>query len=254
MDQGNPRVNGPTQVVEVHGGHRMRVHIGGDISPSLIATGEYHPKMTACWERLLREDMIVVDVGAHVGYFSLLAAKKVGPKGRVYAFEPEESNYRLLEENIELNGYHNIIAYKLAISNKRGQGGLVYHGWGNGGHWLSRNGGGQPVTVVRLDDILQTKIDICKIDTEGHEVDVFEGMADLLKANRLMKLFVEYLPHGLIRIGRQPHILIDMLIEQGFEIEDIGESHWLEGKVNAERLDIRYPPDKWTNLLAWRLE
>ena len=62
--------------------------------------------------------MVIIDVGAHVGYYSLLAARQVGPTGRVYAFEPDSSNHDLLLGNIERNGYTNIVAMRKAVSNR----------------------------------------------------------------------------------------------------------------------------------------
>ena len=70
--------------------------------------------MTALVKRIVRNGDIVVDIGAHIGYYTLIFARLVGPKGKVFAFEPEPNNFNLLIKNIKINGYKNIIPVQKA--------------------------------------------------------------------------------------------------------------------------------------------
>jgi FkbM family methyltransferase len=69
---------------------------------------------------IVKEGMVVVDIGANIGYYTLIAAKLVGKSGIVYVFEPMPSNYECLCKNIEVNGYTNVVLIQKAVSNKYG--------------------------------------------------------------------------------------------------------------------------------------
>jgi predicted methyltransferase len=67
-----------------------------------MANDRYEPAITRLFQETLQPGMVVIDIGAHVGYYTLLAAKLVGPTGKIYAFEPEPGNNEALNKNIEL--------------------------------------------------------------------------------------------------------------------------------------------------------
>lgn len=72
-------------------------------------------------KKLVKENDHVIDIGAHIGYYTLLLAKLVGKNGRVFAFEPESQNFELLKKNIEINGYQNVILEQKGVSDKTGK-------------------------------------------------------------------------------------------------------------------------------------
>jgi precorrin-6B methylase 2 len=80
----------------------------------------YEPMTTLAFHTLVQPGDRVVDVGAHVGYFTLLAARLCGPNGRVFAFEPHPDNFRLLERNIRENGAENVTAVRKAVADRAG--------------------------------------------------------------------------------------------------------------------------------------
>lgn len=152
----------------------------------------------------LRESDIFVDIGSHIGYFSLLAASLVGEKGNVFAFEPEPVNYNWLVENINLNSLQNVTAYNVALGNEEKQ---TQFFQGNpervndGGHalWdISQCFGDNlspesvaemrqciQVTLKRLENCLPhdlSKIRMIKIDAEGAEMGVLQGSDRILRA------------------------------------------------------------------------
>jgi tRNA G37 N-methylase Trm5 len=102
-------------VLIVHG-HKMLLASHG-YPPLQMVNGAWERDTVRLFERILRAGDVVVDIGAHVGYFTLIAARSVGPEGRVYAFEPDPENYALLVRNIELNGYQNIMPIQKAVWN-----------------------------------------------------------------------------------------------------------------------------------------
>jgi len=124
-----------------------------------------------------------IDIGANIGYFSLLASKLVGAKGRIIAFEPNPLTINRLKKNMELNYSGNIELIEVALSNKEGEVQLFRPKDETHGLTSMRNHGWQNtecynVQTKLLDDILPPKIssiDLIKIDVEGAELLVFEG-------------------------------------------------------------------------------
>src|SRR5437762_1103185 len=81
----------------------------------------YEPETQQALRKLIRPGMTVFDVGANSGYFTLLMADRVGPAGRVYSFEPHPANFELLLSNIQANSLAHVHAFKLALSDRRGE-------------------------------------------------------------------------------------------------------------------------------------
>ena len=108
----SPGGAGPAQI---HG-HTMYLASSGSYPPLDMAMGRYEPETTRLFKETVKPGMVVVDIGAHVGYYTLLAAKQVGPDGKVYAFEPEPGNHALLLKNIGMNGYDNVVATPTTVA------------------------------------------------------------------------------------------------------------------------------------------
>lgn len=193
---------------------------------------------TELFEKVVKEGDIVVDLGANIGYYTLLAARLVGKKGKVYAFEPEPINYSLLIKNIELNGYDNIVPVQKAVSNTAGTVRLFLAYKSTEGHaiYQPNNAIYQPnnkkrefveVESVTLDEFFKDKkcpINVIKMDIEGAEIAAFLGMGRLLRENKNLKLFVEFNPFRIRRSGVSPEDFARMLLEDyGFSILAIGD-------------------------------
>lgn len=155
------------------------------ISPDQRALlGQYEPGVVTLMLELLREGMTFCDAGANIGAFTLLAAKLVGPEGRVIAFEPIPENAEVLRRNVGLNGYQNVEIIQKAVSNKSGIAQMYLSNWG-GCHSLFPNpihASGRLITVetVRLDSLPKMKqVDLLKIDVEGAEVAVLESLGEI---------------------------------------------------------------------------
>ena len=120
-------------------GSRMYLNIADIVLvPALITHGVYCRYETQSFKTLIKPGMVVLDIGANIGYYTLIAARLVENSGRVYALEPESENFSILRRNVELNNYGNIIVKQEALSNKRGKAKLYKDKLNLGGHSLSR--------------------------------------------------------------------------------------------------------------------
>jgi FkbM family methyltransferase len=141
--------------------------------------------------------MNVIDIGAHIGTYSILAAEKVGDIGKVISVEPEPRNYEQLKKNIELNKFKNVITKNMALSDHEGLEKLYLNIDNSGGHSLTFQKDKNSyinVTVKTLDNLIEElnlkKIDIIKIDAEGSEIPILKGAEKTLKNNPDMKIIV----------------------------------------------------------------
>jgi len=135
------------------------------------------------FEKFVRKNDVVYDIGAHAGYFTLLASYLVGDEGKVYSFEPNKRVFNALNKNIKINNCRNTFVFNIAVSDKNSY--LFFKtGKGSGTGRLS-DVGEYKVEVVKLDDFV-CKGDIfgpnvIKIDVEGEELNVLKGAKNLLE-------------------------------------------------------------------------
>jgi FkbM family methyltransferase len=224
-----------TRPVNVRG-HQMRLAHRESTNLGLtlkMLLGVYEPGTTQLIESTVKPGMIVVDVGAHAGYYTLLAARLAGPEGKVYAFEADPANYRLLIENIELNAYTNIHAVPQAVAGSTGRLSFYISPWGSDRNSLYQDNTGPEarrveVDAVTLDDFMarlgRPAIDLIKMDIEGAEFVALEGMKETLEKTR--KLIIEFSPAALQAGHVKPEDLLNRLSRFGFGfsvIEDDGD-------------------------------
>ena len=153
----------------------------------------------------VKPGMTVMDIGAHLGFFSILLADGVGPTGKVYAFEPEEKNFERLQLNLEANGFSWVSAYPMAFSDESGKQKLMLHYQYSSGHFLARSvsqaridalgHGTQEVCVTTLDEVMENqnlrRIDLIKIDAEGSEALILRGGQKMLSSGAARHLICE---------------------------------------------------------------
>lgn len=174
------------------------------IAPTMRAAAVWEVAETVLVLRTLRPRMRVIDVGAHVGYYSVLFSRCVGTHGSVLAFEPEPNNYRLLSANLLLNDCRNARAQPLALAAAAGHDTLYLSANNLGDHRLLPTPGRRSVDVQTID--LDTAagagpIDFVKIDTQGAEPRVLTGMAGIIRQNReRLACMIEFAP-GLLALG-----------------------------------------------------
>lgn len=148
--------------------------------------GSYEYEQRLLFERLVMEGSVVFDVGAHVGFYTLLAATLVGTRGRVYAFEPMPANIQYLKEHLRLNRVTNVTVIEKAVSESAGTAAFAIEPSSSMAHFAEQ--GEITVPTVSLDDLFsQGEIpapDYIKIDVESAEWLVLMGAENLLRRAR----------------------------------------------------------------------
>ncbi|NJK62833.1 MAG: FkbM family methyltransferase [Synechococcaceae cyanobacterium SM2_3_1] len=163
------------------------------IQRSIYYLGYWEIRETRLLRKILRPGDTFVDVGANIGWFSILAAQLVQEQGQVLAFEPSEVLCGLIRRNIEVNGLKNIQLEKLALSNRSGRAQLIFPSAINQGAATLRPVDSETsalpseeIETIRFDEYdwpqQPDSIRLLKIDTEGAEPLVLEGMANLIQA------------------------------------------------------------------------
>lgn len=172
------------------------------------------------YRKVIRSDMVVVDIGANVGIYTLHALKA---GAEVYAFEPTPETFNILRHNVALNGFEyspKVHLYNSAVSDREEMTEFAVVSNSCGHNSMFRENKDDKiirVPTVRLDDTLDgIKIDCFKVDVEGAEMLVLNGMESLLKNNASVVGFVEFAPGNLRRSGIEPRDLYDRLNQMGF--------------------------------------
>jgi FkbM family methyltransferase len=179
----------------------------------------------------------VLDIGANIGYYTLIFAKLVGEHGKVFAFEPDPTNFALLKKNVEINGYSNVILVPKAVSNENKKAKLYLCEQNQGMHRVYNSvfcNDSIDIEFLRLDDYFQDdKINFIKIDIEGAEYAAIQGMQNLLNRNREAKLLTEFSPAASLENGIDSTDYLKILVDLGFNIYSVGENIEL---VNIDKL------------------
>jgi FkbM family methyltransferase len=174
---------------------------------------------------LVRPGQTVADVGANQGIFTLLLSGLVGPSGSVLAFEPEPHLFRALSENCRRNGVRNVELFGFALSDRRGRAALHVSAVHSGDNRLDAAPGPGPmidVDVLPLDEVLAgRRVDLVKIDVQGHEPRVLAGMKRGLHQDPAPVLVLEFWPDGLRQAGHEPDELLAGLRAIGYKLHVI---------------------------------
>ena len=193
-----------------------------------LLLGTYEAGTVRRYRALLRPGGIVFDVGAHVGYHTLRFAALVGRGGRVFAFEPHAGNFRLLRRNVERRALPQVTPIPHAVSDAPGR--QSFHetplSMGHSLLPLKEHTGHVEVTRTSLDHFVREqsieRADLIKIDVEGAEPEVLEGMRGLAARSPGLGVIVEFKPALLARRGFPPTELPQRLASMGFTVSRIG--------------------------------
>ena len=176
--------------------------------------------LSSSWERELKDalrflhGMNFLDVGAHLGRYTLRAAKKIGSNGKVIAVEPNKDNYAFLVRNIRLNRFDNCLALNIAGYSSNSEVELFF-GEDSARHSIKEDFGKgfYRVKARILDDVLKENgirsVDLIKVDVEGAELEVLKGLNNTLKKQN-PKLIIEVLK-------RDKRKIADYLTSLGYE-------------------------------------
>lgn len=228
----------------------MYTHPANDIyiGESIRGKRNWEPFETGVPIANLRPGDTMVDLGANIGYYSLVAAAVVGEAGRVYAFEPDPGNFELLRRNIELNGFGQIDARNVAVSDTRGFTRLFLSGENQGDHRIYSPGEGEEsrrrasveVACVDFDSFTEEEglsPSLIKIDTQGAEAAILRGMRRLAARRRgRMKMLVEFWPYGLRTAGSSAEEMLSILEDFGLEISAIDNNAGSMVRMSREEI------------------
>ena len=189
------------------------------MTPLISETGHWELEESEFLAATLREGDTFLDVGANIGYMTVLGARLVGAAGRVIAVEPDDDNLLLLRANLWRNGLTAEIA-PIAAYSRRGFVHFVRSDVNRGDHQVHEGARGGPlIPCARLDELLgDVRVDVAKIDTQGVDHEVLEGMAGLLRRNPAMTVLSEFWLEGLDDRGVDPLAVLARYRELGFSL------------------------------------
>lgn len=173
------------------------------ISENLLFSNNWEEYETKLFKKNIKKGDTILDIGAHIGYYTLIAANLVGRKGKVYAFEPDPKNFKLLEKNVKENKYKNVILVNKAVTRSNGKIKLFLSKENTGDHRIySSDDQRENISIesIYLDDFFKNqniKINLIKMDIQGAELEALKGGVKTLKKNPNVKIFTEFWPSGL---------------------------------------------------------
>jgi FkbM family methyltransferase len=232
-------------------GHDLLLDEGDSLA---LAGGIYEPEEKAWYERTVRPGDFVVEVGANLGYFSLVFGRAVGPKGRVVSYEPDPDVGQILRRNAAVNGYSNLEVRPVAVADQTGTMTFYRDPKTTGDNRLFSHGHDRDsfsVPVVTLDENLaefSERIDLVKMDIQGAEPLALDGMERLLQERPPRRMLIEFWPHGIAGMGRDPARMIDVLRAAGYHLTRLDDHTEFElGRALREMT----PENKdWVNLIC----
>jgi len=225
---------------------------------SISHYGTYEKLEAKIMEEKIKVGNITVDVGANIGLHTLNMARIVGNTGRVFAFEPDPSNFEILEKNVKINNYQNIILEQKAVGDKHGRT-TLYQSDNPGNHRLfplTKQAKGQiQVELTSLDKYftdsnLANKINFIKIDVEGFEFSVLKGMKNILKNNKKIKILFENMQINTIEAGFTPIKVLNYLTSYDFKLFCLDDStkKLLHVSNNEEILKLCVTPNNYISI------
>ncbi len=258
------------RVVRVRTGDCFVVDTQDLIQRYLYLFGVWEPHMTGWLQRRLRPGDTFVDVGANIGYFSLLASRLVGSEGHVVAIEASPVFHQSLLRNVRLNGRHNVRAINTAVSGKRellefvlasdrnlGANSIVPY---DGPAASTFEVEARPLTeVLTATEIAAARV--IKIDVEGAEGSVVRGMAPLLGRLRSdVEITVEVTPERMAKLGDSAEELLGTMRDHGFHVYRLANDYAPESYPAALRgrssVPVRWrgPVDAESDLVFSRVD
>jgi|WetSurMetagenome_2_1015567.scaffolds.fasta_scaffold41886_2 FkbM family methyltransferase len=228
------------------------------ISQELILSNKWEKLQTKIFKQNIKKGDVVVDVGAHIGYYTIIAACIVGDSGKVYAFEPDLKNFKILLQNIKANKLNNVIAINKAVSEKNTKLNLFINPNNTGDHRIyecDEKRKSIDIDAVTLNSELKNvKVNLIKMDIQGSEILALKGANNIFAGNKTLKMIIEFWPRGLNLGGGSAKELLRIIQQNKFSLYDIDEIRNELVVTSVEELLIKYgySPDAFTNLLCVR--
>jgi FkbM family methyltransferase len=233
------------------------------ISRDLLQSGIWEAFETRVFCRLCRQDDIVADIGANIGWYTSLAGRVIGDGGRVFAYEPDPTNFALLLANVENTPRKSQIqTCNIALADNDTPSTLFLCPSNLGDHRLFDDGTAREAIAVRVDTLDRIfgastfRPTIVKSDTQGSEARILRGGSGMFDDGWRPIMILEFWPFGLTHAGDSPAKLYERLAELGYEMFELAEESPKLVPVSRERLmrriedDIAPRTQGYTNLLC----
>jgi len=223
--------------------------------------GVYEKGETAFVQRSLQSGMTVLDIGANVGYYTALATRAVGPSGRVIALEPDPQSFEYLEQTIAANKVGNVNAFRCAAADHEAKMTLHISKDNRGDNRLYEPDPKWPkitVTARPADDVLKESgidsVDFIKIDVQGFEASVINGLQNTLAQSKKLTLLAEFWPKGLSDAGSDPKGFLERLRDHGLQLHELTPKGELVELDDFDNLIARHQGRRYTNIVGRKIE
>lgn len=241
------------QVIRLARGMRINCKLWDEVQNAIWWNGaNYERKESKFVRRYLKPGMVFFDVGSNVGYYTLLAAPIVGKNGKVHAFEPVSEQHADLRANVERNQLQNVVPERLIVTDRAGTMEINLGAEDNGGTGsvalvYRADRPTERVDCTTLDAYLRehgvTRLDMLKIDVEGHEPFVLRGMTETLRSLRPL-LLVEVRGEMLEEVGSSREALFAQITEHGYFPYALTRGGWPRPmRIPADGNLIVFSPD-----------
>jgi FkbM family methyltransferase len=231
------------QMHECAAGFRIAVE-AHDYAGCMMLYGRYAPEIVSLFRALVRSGDSVIDIGAQIGYMTCHLASLVGESGRVHSFEPDPNAVGRLRAAVRENGFSWVEVFPVALGDAGGE--ITFYvsrtiGWSTALHGTHLTDLSEiRVPCLRLDDVaaggqIRRPVALVKIDVEGFECSVLDGMQELIAKDRPL-LTVEVNPAMLRAGGRSTMDMLGRIARHEYRFYEIGE---VPGILNGGRVQLR---------------
>jgi len=201
------------------------------VSGHILRSGYYEPDTVALFRRFLTHGMTVVDIGAHMGQYTLVSSQLVGSSGEVHSFEPDPDTFRRLVRNCRRNSLQNVRLNQVALSDSAGRKTFYFattQDVGSNSLAEPKNFSGRKADVqsMQLDAYLRERgvgaVRLVKMDVEGAELDVLRGGESLFSGPEAPMIIMEFEEERQRAFGASCATLGQWLTDRGYELYRIG--------------------------------
>lgn len=242
--------------VEIHGA-TVVLNPTDPVVSGALHFGVYEKAETRFFQSACRDGMTFLDVGANLGYYTALAARAVGPNGRVLAVEPDPDSFGYLEQTIAANAVGNVEAFPVAASDAPAILPLYISTDNRGDNRLYASDGERPQVEVKarpLDALLRENkidtVDLIKIDVQGYEPKVIAGLRETITASPNLTLLTEFWPQGIDEAGEDANEFLQTLRELGLTLHELQPDGSLAELTDDTDLIARHQGRRYTNLIG----
>jgi len=208
--------------------------------------------VTSCFYNEIRPGMIVFDIGANIGYFTMLSSQ-LNRNATVIAFEPNKKNCNLIRESVTINNFSNVVIIEKAVSNTEGKGKLFLNPFASVDDKIIDSDENRSFTDIELqsiDDFIETTSfvpNFIKIDVQGAEYYVLEGMKKLLNSVSPLKLVIEFSPrNNTLTYGKFKKVLLNLkknnfhcyFLKEQTKLKKISKKEEYENDIKIPILDL----------------